>query len=334
MLRILRAFAWMRWRILVNSMERTGARDTDERFSLAIEQLGPILAIALMVPSAIGLAGLAGYSGHALASGDPAPLTFEALRYMMFAACVLAVVGPMLLPIGDRTNPVRLLLLPIPRNTLYVSQAAATFADPWALLLIPVVLALPVGLAAGGAFSAALTALAGGVLMLASIVGLSSLATSVIHLAVRDRRRGELLTLGVVLIIPLLGMLPSVLGGSYASESEGTDAGATGLPAWAVYVAKRAFASAPSELYVASTRAAASYDVVRAAGPVVALGAIAIALHALGLVALDRIAAERCEPRVRRIVSEPHVDPSPGDEPVRDRSGRVDARAALAVVGS
>ena len=46
MLRILRAFAWMRWRVLLNSLERTGARDTLERFSLAIEQLGPIVAVA------------------------------------------------------------------------------------------------------------------------------------------------------------------------------------------------------------------------------------------------------------------------------------------------
>jgi hypothetical protein len=279
----------MRWRILVNSMERTGARDTVERFSLAIEQLGPIMAIALMIPSAVALAGLAGYSGHALASDDPAPLTFEALRYMMLAASVLAVVGPMLLPIGERTNPVRLLLLPIPRNTLYISQAAATFADPWALLLIPIVLALPVGLAAGGAFGAALTALAGGVLMLAAVIGLSSLATSMIHLAVRDRRRGELLTLGVILIIPLLGMLPSVLGGSHRGGSEDTDAGAAGVPAWAVYAAKRAFASTPSELYVASTRAAVSHDVVRAAAPVIALGAIAVGLHGLGLLAFGRV---------------------------------------------
>lgn len=288
MLRILRAFAWMRWRILVNSMERTGARDTVERFSLAIEQLGPIMAIALMIPSAVGLAGLAGYSGHALASGDPVPLTFEALRYMMFAASVLAVVGPMLLPIGERTNPVRLLLLPIPRSTLYLSQAAATIADPWALLLIPIVLALPVGLAAGGAFTAALMALAGGVAMLAAVIGLTSLATSVIHLAVRDRRRGELLTLGVILIIPLLGMLPSVFGGSDRRGSGDTPEAAS-APGWAVVAAKRAFASAPSELYVASTRAAVNHDIARATAPVIALGAIAVGLHGLGLLAFGRV---------------------------------------------
>ena len=31
MLNILRAFAWLRWRMLINSLEKTGARDTVER---------------------------------------------------------------------------------------------------------------------------------------------------------------------------------------------------------------------------------------------------------------------------------------------------------------
>ena len=35
MLRILRAFAWMRWRVLINSLERNSSRDTLERLSLA-----------------------------------------------------------------------------------------------------------------------------------------------------------------------------------------------------------------------------------------------------------------------------------------------------------
>ena len=69
MIRTLRAFAWMRWRVLLNSLERTGARDQLERFSLAIDKLGPIIATILLVPSALGLAGLSAYAGYWLASG-------------------------------------------------------------------------------------------------------------------------------------------------------------------------------------------------------------------------------------------------------------------------
>ena len=37
MLTTMRAFAWLRWRMFINSLERTGSRDMLERFSLAIE---------------------------------------------------------------------------------------------------------------------------------------------------------------------------------------------------------------------------------------------------------------------------------------------------------
>ena len=71
LLRIFRAFAWMRWRVFVNSLERTGARDTIERFSLAAEKLGPIMAALLLIPSAVFLfvLGLAAGFGLATASG-------------------------------------------------------------------------------------------------------------------------------------------------------------------------------------------------------------------------------------------------------------------------
>ena len=64
MVRILRAFAWMRWRVLVNSLERTGARDTLERFSLALEQIGPLIALVLLVPSAVAGGGGGGRAGE------------------------------------------------------------------------------------------------------------------------------------------------------------------------------------------------------------------------------------------------------------------------------
>src|SRR5688500_1362258 len=141
----------MRWRILMNSLERTGARDTVERFSVAIEQLGPILAAVLMIPSAVFLAGAGAYSGWAMAGGEMQPLPFEALRYLLMAASALTIIGPFLLPAAERTSAVRLLLLPIPRGTLYAAQAGTALTDPWLLLLLPIVIAIPLGLLAGGA---------------------------------------------------------------------------------------------------------------------------------------------------------------------------------------
>ena len=130
MFRILKAFAWLRWRMLVNSLEKTGSRDTFERFSIAIEKLGPLLALILLVPSALFLAGLGVASGYLLATGG-SPMPFTGVRFLLLPVPLLAVVGPLFLPAADRTNPVRMLLLPIPRATLYVAQASAAFGDPW-----------------------------------------------------------------------------------------------------------------------------------------------------------------------------------------------------------
>ena len=198
--------------MLVNSLEKTGSRDALERFSLAIEKLGPILAGILLIPSAIFLAALGVAAGYFLATaGNPTP--FTAVRFILIVVPLLAVIGPLFLPAADRTNPIRLLLLPIPRSTLYIAQSSAAFGDPWTVLLIPLATAIPVGLAAGGAITAALLCLTGTILFVALIVGLSSLATSVLHLVVRDRRRGELAALFFIVLVPVVAMLPGLLEG-------------------------------------------------------------------------------------------------------------------------
>ena len=214
MWRILRAFAWLRWRMLINSMEKTGARDTLERFSVAIEKILPIMVAILMVPSALALSALGAAAGFALARDESRAILFSLVRFILIAVPILSIVGPLLLPAADRANPVRLLLLPISRRTLYVAQSASAFGDLWVVMMLPLVGFVPLGLAAGGAPAAALFALVCGAVLVAVIVGISSLATSLLHLAVRDRRRGELLALIFILVIPMISMLPTMLPGA------------------------------------------------------------------------------------------------------------------------
>jgi hypothetical protein len=213
MLRILRAFAWLRWRMLINSLEKTGARDTIERFSIAIEKLGPIVAAVVMVPSALALAAAGVASGFGLARGDEYPLIFTTVRFLLLLVPVACIFGPLLLPAADRTNPIRILLLPIPRSTLYAAQSSSAFGDIWILLMLPIVLFLPIGLLAGGALIAALVTFAAGLLLLLVAVGITSLATSVLHVLVRNRRRGELLALLFIVVIPAASMLPGLMNG-------------------------------------------------------------------------------------------------------------------------
>jgi hypothetical protein len=304
MLRTLRAFAWMRWRVLLNSLERTSARDTLERMSLAVDQLGPIVAAVLLVPTLLAMSGLSAYAGYAIATGAGHPLAFEILRYLALGASILAVIGPVFMPVMERANPVRLLLLPIPRSTLYVAQTAGTLADPWILLILPVVVFLPAGLAAGGAFSAAALTLAGGILFVTALAGLSMLTSCVIQLVVRDRQRGELITLVFILAAPVAGMLfnvtsqhgarPHRAAGRPHQERPAQPPGATDV------LARRIFTMAPSERYAAATRAGAQGRNTEAASALAALAAAGLIFHGIALMTFERLLASPATTSRRR----------------------------------
>jgi hypothetical protein len=312
MLRILRAFAWLRWRVFMNSIEKTGARDALERFSLAVEHLAPIVLALVMVPSALALAGLAGYAGYQLGAGVAESIPIQVLRFVVLAATALAIVGPLLLPVADRTNPVRLLLLPIPERTLYVAQTAGVLADPWILVLPPMAVAVAIGALAGGAAITAIVALVAGVLVILTIVGLSGLTTTVMHLALRDRRRGELLALVFVLFLPLLSLVPAMLD----HAEDGTRRQRTGttrterrarrespLPPWARESASGLFSATPSELYTSALTRSAEGRAGRAGASATALLAWTVVLHGVGLALFRRVLASPGATGARRQAS-------------------------------
>jgi hypothetical protein len=272
----------MRWRVLMNSLERTGARDTLERLSLAMEQIGPIIAFALLGPSALGLAALAGYAGYWLPQAERV-ITFDVLRLLLLMACGFCLVGPLLMPSMERTSAVRLLLLPISRGALYVAQASVALADPWILLVVAVLLGLPVGLATAGALGGAAIALAGGLLFLLLLVGLSTVATLLLHLVVRNRRRGELVTLIFMLMLPALSMAPAFL------TSQRVERVARGEKIDRARTSERYYSLLPSELLVRAIRSSAKRDTRDAAVPLLALGATAAILHGFGVVIFGRL---------------------------------------------
>jgi hypothetical protein len=284
--RILRAFVWLRWRTLLNSLERRGSRDVLERFSVALEQLAPTLALVVMLPSMLLLASLAAYAGWSLTQGEPRPIVYEIVRYVLFAGCLLAVAGPVMLPGGDRTNAVRLLLLPIPRPVLYVAHGVAALADPWLLLVAAAAIGLPVGLIAGGALLAAGLAAAAGAVLVITLVGIALAVTSAVHLLVRDRRRGELLALAVVVLLPMVGFLPALLGGRRHSPAEQPPAAR-----WLSGIEQQIIGLVPSELYVRTVRSVARDGVAEAAGPASVLAASGAGLHALAFLAFLRVLA-------------------------------------------
>ncbi len=304
MIGILRAFAWLRWRMFINSLERTGSRDMLERFSIAAEKLKPIMAAVLMIPSGLALATLGAAAGYALASGESASLLVRVPRYVLAAFPALSVVGPLFLPAADRVNPVRILLLPIERRTLYAAQTAAALGDIWIAPLLPLVAAVPFGLAAGGAPGAALVSAAGGVLLTALVLAVSSTTTSVIHMAVRDRRRGEILTLIVMLAIPIASMLPGLLLGAAPSGNQHGDTGALerlmAAAPWVRPTLLRVASWYPTELYATAIAAAVAGHVARMAAAVAGLAAEAAVVTLGGWLVFRRVMDSPFSSRARK----------------------------------
>ena len=169
-----------------------------------------------------------------------------------------------------------------------MGQSAAAFGDPWNLLMVPLLAAFAAGLAAGGQPLAALVALVAGILFIVVIIGLSSLATSVLHLLVRDRRRGELIALLFIIVIPAASMLPAMLTQGSRRHREPASRHFV-LPAWATTGVSRALSVAPSHLYLAASRDATAHDFDRAATRLGLLAAFGLVLHGLGAAAFKRV---------------------------------------------
>ena len=267
----------------MNSLERTGARDTLERLSIAVEQIAPLLAAAMFIPTTLVLSAFGGLVGYTVATGGTTIPAYIA-RYMLLAAAGFSIVGPVLLPAADRTNAVRLLLLPISRSQLYVAQCMAAVADPWILLTIPLLVCIPLGMAVAGAFALAAIAAIAALLFAAVLFGLSSLSTTTLHLLVRDRRRGELVALLAIVIVPTLVMLPTLMNanGERRGASERRESRA---PAWAVSVARHVFPLLPSELHHAAITRPLARGPIASAVPLAGLLASGAGIFALGFVA-------------------------------------------------
>jgi hypothetical protein len=290
MLRIFRAFGWMRWRVFVNSLERTGARDTLERFSVATDKLGPIIAMLLLIPSALLALALGLATGFGTATGAWAPL-MGAVRGILLVMIAITGISPLIMPMRDSSTVVRLLLLPIPRQLLYVAQTAAGLGDPWILLCVPLLGGVALGLAIGLQFVAALLALVAALAFLVLLTGLASLTSSVIHLLLRDRRRGEIVMFLLIFMIPLMSILPQLLirerrgpGGRPLTRAERQAL----PPSTTARVALRVAPYLPSEMY----RRTAINAVGSPAGavvPLAELAGIALLVQTAGFAAYRRV---------------------------------------------
>ncbi|MBI2221296.1 MAG: hypothetical protein HYU53_08815 [Acidobacteria bacterium] len=257
-LRILRALAWLRWRVLINTITRSGARDIIERVSRTAESLLPIAIAVLLTPAAVGLAVFGVWTGWSL-TGDPLQSAFplQVMRWTLAVALLLTLMGPILLSTGAQAaGLIRLMLLPIPARTLYFAHTVSGLSDPWVFLSVPLLAGVAVGGAVRGTALPALAALAAGVAFLLLLLGIASLSSATLQLIVRDRRRAESLVLVGLVFVVVVSLLPSAFIPKDAGRRRGPrHRGEVGLavPGWM----QTTVAAIPSEIYVRAMREAA-----------------------------------------------------------------------------
>jgi hypothetical protein len=280
--RLLRSLAWLRWRIVYNTLTRSGARDMLERLSRTAESVLPLAIIVMLLPLAVVLLVLGGWTGWTLAQ-DPVlgswPL--QIVRWVLLIMFGITLVSPVILSAGQHgAGMIRLLLLPIPNRVLYTAHAAGALADPWVFLSVPLLAGLSGGLALNGSLGAALVTTVAGLGCLAALLGVAALASALLQLLVRNRRRAESVALAGMLLIVFISIVPSLVF---------TDAGLPATPHRTrrhreVQVAEWIRSPGrfvPSELYVSGAREVAGGSLPAALAAATGILGWAVALHGL-----------------------------------------------------
>jgi len=253
-MRQLRAFAFLRWRLLLNGVRGSSRRDTVEQVSRILAVAAPVAIVVFSLGSVLALSVGGFLAGETLARNAPAS-EVAVLVIRIVLAVQLMVVVFMPLGVGSQSGAkyARLLLRPTHRRVLHLVEVASGVADPWIFVVLPGLGLLVIGLLVGGDVSAVVIMTMAGLGLAAGLLSLSALVSFVAAWLMRDRRRAEWLTLACVLVLSLAALLPQAL--SLDAARERRDASAAGevrpsmtvarvetwLPAWTQAL--------PSEMY-------------------------------------------------------------------------------------
>jgi hypothetical protein len=293
MIRFLRAFAWLRWRLMLNGLRGARRRDTLEQISRLLALIVPVLIVVTSLGS-LAIVSVGGYmGGHALTTE-----TFAGSREVILIARGLLLVVTLLvmfMPVGGAAQTTsnkysRLLLLPIPVRGLHLVEVLAGLADPWVMFILPGLVLFAVGFAAGGWFGVAALVLLAGLVLAVLFASLGSLVSFLVSWLFRDRRRAEVLTVIFILAISAVALVPQLIGMDQNRRRRDDEAAGRprldmtvarfegALPAWTRVVPSEAFG-------VVVARAAIEGRPGAAAGWIGVLAAEALALFWLsGLV--------------------------------------------------
>jgi len=208
-----RAFAWLRWRLMVNGLRGGQRRDRLEQISRALAFAGPFLLVAMAAGSVVISAAAALMAGTALSAGELSVGAFARIATGILTMAFVVTAGfAVASPVkGGSDHAPRLLLLPISSWMLHLVEVAARLVDPWIGLLVPPLLGLSIGLLMAGAPAVAAVAFVAGVVVVGTQASLSSVIGQLAGWVVRSRRRGEAFALLIPLTLALVSFVPAAV---------------------------------------------------------------------------------------------------------------------------
>lgn len=212
MIRFLRSFLWLRWRLLVNGLRGGRRRDRLERLSrfAAVAVPGIVLGVVLLASALVSVFAYLGAARLAAGTLPPGLVLLVVRLFLLLELLVLAFI-PLGGGHGEVAGSPRLLLLPVPRRALHLVEVLASLGNPWVVFIAPPLVVFAVGLQRGGQSGTALVALAAAAAFLALLGALGSLLSFVLSWLMRGRRRAEAFSLVFVLLLSFVGLVPVFL---------------------------------------------------------------------------------------------------------------------------
>jgi len=224
MLRTIRAFLWMRWRVSRNAF-KSRQRDSLEQISRALGALAPFFLLLMLVPTVMGLAAGGLFLGVKIGQAGTVmiynSLAFLFVRIGLLTATIIVLIAPMVRSSrGTGSEMTRLLLLPIRRWMLHASEVTGALSDPWLAVLVPALILFPIGIVAGGSVVGGAISLVGAVLFVSIMMLAVSLASFTIALIFRKRKRAERFTAVLITVLSMSGLVFGLASERWGDELE------------------------------------------------------------------------------------------------------------------
>lgn len=204
-MRTLRAFLWLRWRLMVNGLLGGRGRDVMAWFATWAAVLVRILLGVILLGAVTVLSLVAGVLASKMARphGLGPDVAILGFRVVLGVLSLVLVLFPLMTRSGgDLASAQRLRLLPIRGRHLDLFDIVGAFADPWMIGILPVPLVMTTVFWWHGRVLLGGVTLVAGVLLLTCLALASTVMRRVAALVLRDRRRAE--SAALLLIVGLM----------------------------------------------------------------------------------------------------------------------------------